>query len=568
MGLACRNAAFWGLVLLGLLLFVTSPLAQEASDATDPNEEKPAAPEEWTENLFSFEPLRIDSSILEHQIEITVHRWGSFTQAQSFKLVIEKQPSFIKKAWWAEGETLTFEPKETEKTVNLRFTLAEAGNASGDLVFHITAEDEEISPQVRRFELPFGFGREEGEGCAFLLKEDTPDKIEPNEIHKWVDPEIQPLYACDERLAVFFTPAADLEADWRWSVQSPEPEPNESAKQQESSHTVMFGFYAPPDGLMHQDLELNPFQNIPGKFIIPLTPSTRPHDWKDGASWYWDGYAGWMPGPFSVETAIEQGPSENSLFGVQGSVAGEYTEVATFEFKRLPELRLAGIRSGPPQNVNLGELPWCYDGTLRMSATGSGRALRLDMEASYRRVHWEVETSPEPNEHKASFKATVELPETLTLGQKVLGEGKVTCEEFSQGPTRGYGSLTIRAYAGFGDLVAVSDRQPDDWMIFDANLPEEMGTVTIPDGPEIPILDGSPFSDSEVLETRIPEWDSWPLHVTSWGLRKSGSPERALGFHLRDSKTQFVLPIRFSFPKRVEGETYEVISYAIYKANN
>ena len=576
MGLVCGNTSLRKLrlivaILSVLFLFTGLILAQD-----EPDQGPSEAPESWTENLFSFEPVRIDSSVLEHQIEITVHCWGAFTETQNFTLAVEDKPGFMKQVWWNEGETLAFTPDETEKVVHLRFDLVEAGNASGDLVFAITAEDAEkngILPPLRRFKLPFGFGREEGEGCAYLLKEDAPDKIDPNELHEWIDPEIKPIYACDKRVAVFFTPSVDLEADqvsFRWCVLPPVPEPNKDAETltSKSMPTVDLGIYAPPDGVMHRELGINPFPNIPGKFISELPTAHPMGSWRDQGEGipasYWDSYAGWMPGPFRIETAVER-ESESSLFGVKGSVPGEFTEVATFEFKRLPELKLAGIRTDPPQNVNLGELEWCHDGTLRMSASGSGRLLRLDMEASYRRVHLENENAPEKDRHKASFKATIELPEVLKLGQNLMGEGKVTCEEFSQGPAGGYGSIGIRAYAGLGDFVALSDRQPGDWMIFAEELPQDMGSAFIHEGPDAPILDGCPFSDSKMLFIRIPEWDSWTFRISSWGLRKSGSPERALGFHLRDPATQFVLPIRFSFPKRVEGETYEVFSYVIYK---
>lgn len=563
MGPVRRNVA---LALLGALLLTTALSLAEDTGGTEGGEEKQEAPAEWTDNLFSFEPVRIDSSVLEHQIEITVHRWGSFSETQSFKLAVEGKPTFIKKAWWSEGETIEFAPDDMEKIVNLRFTLVEAGNASGDLVFSITAEDEKISPPARRFELPFGFGREEGEGCAYILKEDAPDKIDPNELHEWVDPAIKPVYSCDDRVAVFFTPAIDLEADnmaFRWGILPPKPEKGEGSEEQnkESIPAVDGGFYAPPDGVMHRELGINTFPNIAGKFIVELPRQVS-------LDAHWDSYAGWAPGLFRVETAVEQGESESSLFGIKGSVAGEYVEVATFEFAPLPELQFAGLRTDPPQNANLGELPWCYDGTLRMGATASGRVLRLDMEASYRRISGNDETTPERDRHKASFKAQVELPDTLKLGQQVMGEGKVTCEEYSQGPSHGYRGPRVRAFAGFGDLVAVSDRQPDDWLLFDEEL-SSTGSIYIPDGPDIPIFDGSPFIDSKVLEERIPEWDSWTYQVTSWAIGETGSPKRKLGFHLRDSATVFVLPVRFSFPKHTEEPgTYEVFSYAIYKVKD
>lgn len=562
MGPVRGNAALWGLMLLGLLLLIaSSALAQETSDAEQEGEVKQEAPEEWTENLFSFEPVRIDSSVLEHQIEIIVHRWGSFTKTQSFKLALEEKPTFMKKAWWAEGETVEFSPEETEKVVNLRFTLVEAGKASGDLVFSIMTEDEEISPRARRFELPFGFGREEGEGCAYLLKEDAPETIDPNELHEWVDPEIEPVYSCDDRVAVFFTPAIDLEADkvsFRWEVQPPEPNRGDSEEQEKERIPVVdFGFYAPPDGLLHRELGINPFPNIPGKFIVELPR-------QNSSRWHWDSYAGWASGLFRVVTAVER-ESGSSLFGIQGSVAVEYVEVATFKFTPLPELQFTGLRTDPPRNANLEKLPWCYDGTLHMSATASGRMLHLDMEASYRRLSVDDETTPEKDRHKASFKAKVELPETLKLGQHVMGEGKITCEEFSQGALYSRGDVMVRAFAGIADLVAVNNRQPDRWLLFDEEL-RSMASVYIPDGPDAPMFDGCPFNDSKVLEERIPEWETWIYQVTSRSIDETGSPKRKLGFHLRDSATVFILPIRFSFPTHTdESETYEVFSYAIYK---
>ena len=83
------------------------------------------------------------------------------------------------------------------------------------------------------------------------------------------------------------------------------------------------------------------------------------------------------------------------------------------------------------------------------------------------------------------------------------------------------------------------------------------------------MFDGCPFTDSKVLFTRIPEWKTWTYQVTSWAIGETGSPKRKLGFHLRDSATVFVLPVRFSFPKHTEEpETYEVFSYAIYKVKD
>lgn len=567
MGLVRRTAA---LALLSTLLLSSALLGAERADGRENRgEPAPEAPEEWTENLFSFEPMRIDSSVLEHQIQITVHRWGSFTEPQRFKLAVEAKPAFMKKAWWAEGETIEFTPDETEKTVNLRFTLAEAGNARGNLVFRIAVEDaaeeqEDILPRVRRFELPFGFGRERGEGCAYALKDNAPDTIEPNELHKWVDLESEPLYACDDRVAVFFTPAIDLKAEnvaFRWFVLPPRSEQKqERDKQDEESVTPVDGSIYEPGGWMHRELGINPFPNVLGKFIVELR---RGGDSRG----CWDTNAGWASGRFRVETAAEK-KSESSLFGVQGSVPGEYVEVAAFEFTPLPELQLVGLRTGPPQNANLGALPWCYDGTLQMRATGSGHTLHLDIEARYRRISRDDKTAPEPDQHQASFKARIELPETLRLDQRIMGEGKVICEEYSHGRPYTdfpYGAPVTRAFAGLGGLVAVGDRLPDDWLFFGEDL--ALGRILIPDGPSTTLFDGCPFDDSEVLLTRIPERDTWTYQVTSWGIGESGSPKRKLGFHLRNSATVFVLPIRFSFPTRADDpRTYEVFSYAIYKA--
>jgi hypothetical protein len=228
-----------------------------------------------------------------------------------------------------------------------------------------------------------------------------------------------------------------------------------------------------------------------------------------------------------------------------------------------------GLRTGPPQNANLGALPWCYDGTLQMRATGSGHTLHLDMEARYRRISGDDKTAPERNQHKASFRARIELPETLRLDQRIMGEGKVTCEEYSQGPPYTdfpYGAPVTRAFAGLGGLVAVGDRQPDDWLFFGEDI--ALGKIFIPNGPEMTLYNGCPFGDNtDVLLTQIPERESWTYQVTSWGTRESGSPKRKLGVHLRNPATVFVLPIRFSFPARAEKpRTYEVFSYAIYKA--
>ena len=220
-----------------------------------------------------------------------------------------------------------------------------------------------------------------------------------------------------------------------------------------------------PGGWMHRELGMNPFPNIPGKFIVELRRGGNSRG-------CWDTYAGWVSGPFRVRTAIEK-KSESSLLGAQGSVPGEYVEVAAFEFKPLPELQLVGLRTGPPQNADLGALPWCYDGTLQMRATGSGRTLHLDMEAQYRRISGDDKTAPERNQHKASFKARIEFPETLRLDQRIIGEGKVTCEEHSQGPPYTdfpYGAPVTRAFAGLGGLVAVGDRQPDDWLFFGEDI--------------------------------------------------------------------------------------------------
>jgi len=558
MGLICRIAAL--AILTALLPSTTLLRAEEAGGRENRDEKMQEAPEEWEQNLFSFEPIRIDSSVLEHQIEIIVHRWGTFTKTQKFSLTVENKPGFMQKAWWSEGETIEFAPEETEKTVNIRFTLAEAGNVKGDLVFSITAEEaeqENILPHVRRFELPFGFGREKGEGCVYALKEDAPEKIEPNELHEWIDLDIEPVYSCDDRIAVFFTPAVDLEAEnveFRWMILPPKPE-----KEGEDVIALDGGFYAPPDGIMHRELEINPFQDIPGKFIVELPPRGR-------SVQHWNSYGGWVPGLFRVQTAREQ-KSGSTLFGFEGSVATKYVEVATFQFTPLPDLQLVGLRTDSPQNVNLGALPWCYDGTLQMRAAGSGRTLRLDMEASYRRISRTDEAEPEEDSHQISYKARIELPETLKLGQHVMGEGKVICDEFSQGPSYYPLRSFIQGFAGIGNLVAVSDRQPGDWLFFGEDVPYDMGTTFFPDGPKTTMFGFQPFDRCKVLFREIPERGSWTYQVGADMMGEHGWPQRKLGFHLRDSGTVFILPVRFSFPTQAgQPPIYEVFSYAIYKA--
>jgi hypothetical protein len=558
MGAGRRNR--WILIAL-LLLLAVAPADEEGEEGRE-------APEKWEDNLISLEPVRLKAGEREQGIELTIERWGEASGRQKFTVAVERRPAFVEEARWEPGDEVVFEEKDERKTVVLHLELGSSGGGEGEdeLVFVVRASDEALSPRERRYVLSFGFGRGEPAGTAFVIKEDAPEEIEPEDLLEHVDRDAAPLYCCD-RVAVFFTPPVDPAAAkvvFYWTVVAPEEEEEEDEKEdddegsgkkkeekkkQETTRWSQGGYWNPGDWFHNDSVARFEEEDAPAAFGVELSGSGKGKALR--------------PGRYSVKTAFE-GKSEDSLLGVEGGKIGEYEEVGSFELAPLPDLVFASFSSDPGGRKDLADSPEVHEGWAEFAGvSAAGRKVKFTGRADYRGMR-ATTAGPKPALEMTRFEQwfEIEFPEVLRMGEWELGE--LQCKF---GPGLGVNSsgfvATLQFVAAVTKLYAVAEGRPDPELVQGEELPLGVASIVPSEGRNENLWGPSAF---KLPHSRVEEGGPYPWTVFGTSVGPTGRPKRSLGAHLHDDDTVFVIPVRFSFLTGMEDPpSYDQYGYAIYR---
>jgi hypothetical protein len=540
MGAGRRNR--WILIALSLLL-AAAPADEEGQRE---------APEKWEDDLLSFEPVRLKAGEREQSIELTIERWGEAEGRQTFTVAVESRPAFIEEARWEPGDEVVLEEQDERKTVVLHLKLGGTGGEGEDeLVIVVRSGDEALSPAERRYVLPFGFGRGESAGTAFVIKEDAPEELEPKDLLEHTDRDAEPLYCCD-RVAVFFTPPVDLAAKkvvFYWAVVPPEEEAEEK-QEKGKSRWSQGGCWNPGDWFHNESVaRFQEEEAAPAAFGVELEGSGK------GAAL--------RPGRYTVKTAFEE-KSQNSLLGAEGGKIGEYEEVGSFELAPLPELVFAGFRADPGGRKDLAASSKAHEGYAEIAGVAAGgRKVKFTGRASYRGMR-ATTAGPKPALEMTRFEQwfEIEFPEVLRLGEEHLGE--LHCEF---GPSLWVNSSGFVAWMQFvaavTSLYAVSEGRPDSALVLGEKKPRSVASIVLKEEWEHHIWGPSQFKLPHA-KVQAEGRKAWTIFGTRAG--PTGRPERSLGAHLHDDGTLFVIPVRFAFLTGIEDEpTFDQYGFAIYR---
>lgn len=524
-------------LLLGALATVAaSPAGAQEGAARE-------APAEWEEDPVTWEPIRLGWESREALIEVTVERWGEAGKAQRFRLQLEKRPGFVRESVWLPGDTILFEPNEAEKVVTLRLLLAEGGGPEGEIVISVRPEDESLSPRERRFVLPCSFGAGTGGGNGFLLRAAAPEEIPAGEIPKRVDRAARPLYASD-RIAVFFTPPADPKAGkpvfW-WQILGPEGKDRQG------------GLWNPGDWYTGDPLEAFAEKGAPAPFGTELRAGGR------------DRLGCLKAGRYIVRCAPHV-VTDLSLLGQKGGKAGEFKDVGAFDVLPLPDLVFEQFIVEPASQHALARHESVDGGTVEIGGVSvEGRRARFSGRAAWRpreRGWREGEWIPSKEERRLEAWLQVTFPETLRMSQDILGEADC---EFQPNVARNAEAVASMQFVGaLCGLVPIGDRGPDRSLVLEKEVPRCWAGVQRGKEQGSWFLRAYAFGASGAdYHIVAPAMKSRPVIYPAIE-RLSGRPEREIGDHLRDPRTRFILPVRFSFLTN-DDRTFDQLGYAVYR---
>jgi len=498
--------------LLALLLFAALLAGQE-------EENKPDAPADFNENLFTFEPVRLDAAELVQRVVITIHRWGKFEKDVVFTLKVLSKPPFVESAEWVDGDAVTFGPEETKKERSLRFKLKEAAKGRGKLVFSITAGDDKIVPRERKYEIPLLYGRAAAAAMVFALKEDAPDRIKPEELHKYIDPEATPVMAW-ERFAFYITPARDLDVEkleFYWGLTSPD------------GKTLRSGLFT------HMEMDKGLVDRVPdeapGRFGGLLYRSHNPK----------------LPaGKYKVWSAPELWDS--GLLGIPMRSVGEKQEEGEVELAA-PQLHLQGFVFEPFKTIKLERSTHVYDGRVQFFKRvreGAGE-VTLEGVCTYRRPEskWDeqrrkrVFVPRDEPEQESRSRMTVQVPKVINPIRTEMGEMVLKLEKLRAGKARYGGEIAF--FGGIYGLVPHRSEPAHRKLTGFASYAAPMfGTNT-----HTGFFKGTGWEKKPALKTFR---------------RKSGEKKRRIAYHLRDQDTLFYIPFRLQVLDK------SMYGFAVYRA--
>lgn len=346
-------------LLLGVfLLALFLPCLLPAQESEESDEKVPS----FTKADQTFPPLSLRGGLTEELIEIVVNRWGEVPpgdsdRKQKFTVSIANQPSFLTNIQLLEDPAIVFGPDENRKTLRLQFDTVEAdqlgeSDKEEELVIVIKADDPGIIPEERRLIIPFTIGArpERPRVSAYPLKPDAPDSFPIEEAAQYCVLDVSEINEYD-KIVVFFTPKRDLNKsnpeEFRFRIKNPNGKVvcrREFVKSQ------------PGDEERAIDLKFTR-AGSPGRFAVKLNLWDVQRLPKDPAKrWH-------MPGKYMLETIRLKPAAGTGLWG-QGQgykEDGEWQEEGRFEVKD-GRIHFAGFVTEPLKNRSLPRTKWRWDG--------------------------------------------------------------------------------------------------------------------------------------------------------------------------------------------------------------
>lgn len=343
--------------LLVLAFFIPCRLEGQPNDGEA--QEVPA----FTEVEQTFKTLSVQGGMTAETIEIVVVRWGEVQQGtpgqqQKFTISVVDQPFFMANLKLLGGPELIFGPDENQKAILLQFDTVAADQLpeekrEEELVIVIKADDPGIIPEERRLIIPFTIGArpDRPRVSAYPLKPDAPDSFPIEEAAQYCVLDVSEINEYD-KIVVFFTPKRDLNKsnpeEFRFRIKNPNGKivsRREFVKSQ------------PGDEERGIDLKFTR-PGSPGRFAVKLNLWDVQWLPKDPAKrWH-------MPGKYMLETIRLKPAAGTGLWG-QGQgykkEDGEWQEEGSFEVKD-GRIHFAGFVTEPLKNRSLPRTKWRWDG--------------------------------------------------------------------------------------------------------------------------------------------------------------------------------------------------------------